>query len=368
MKRAKTSDGKILVALSGGVDSAVAAMLLKNQGCEVVGVFLRLFSGKKNRDAFGKAKKIAKALNIKLISIGAGQAFKKKVIDYFLESYKKGITPNPCVVCNKEIKFRLLIKLAKKYKANYIATGHYARIKEFQIPNFKFQIKSKFQNPKLRITNCKLLEAADKKKDQSYFLYKLTQRELAKTIFPLENYTKDEVKKIAKKLKLPVEKSESQDVCFIDKDISSFLKKHLRLKPGNIINEEGNILGKHQGLALFTIGQRKGLEIGGTGPYFVTEKKLGRNELVVSNNPADPSLSKKIFGIEKPNWIAGDLKFPSKAKVRIRYQAPLFDAIIKKDKRGSIKVSLKKPLRSLTPGQSAVFYRGEEALGGGIIS
>ncbi len=335
---------KVLIALSGGVDSAVSAALLKKQGFQIVGVFFRFFDGSSAKKSLSKAKKVAESLDIDLEVVDVRKEFKKKIVDYFIDSYKKGVTPNPCVVCNKEMKFRSLFELLKKFDANLVATGHYAR------------------NDKL-----KLLEAKDKTKDQSYFLYKLNQKELAKIIFPLGDYRKVEVKKIAKKMKLPIfGDEESQDVCFLaDSGINQFLQKNIRPKPGNIVDEKGSVLAKHKGLPFYTIGQRKGIEIGAAGPYFVIGKNSRKNELVVSNDPKK-LLARKFF-VNKVNWINKETKLPLSAQIQIRYHAEKISAIIKSSKSGKLIVETKKPLRAVTPGQSAVFYKNKEVLGGGII-
>ncbi|MDD3487391.1 MAG: tRNA 2-thiouridine(34) synthase MnmA [Candidatus Moranbacteria bacterium] len=337
---------KVLIALSGGVDSAVAAALLKKQGFDTAGVFF-VFGpwGEKTADV----RNIAKKIGIPLEVIDARKQFREKIIDYFIESYKKNITPNPCIVCNKEMKFGLMFELLKKHKADFIATGHYAK----KVKIFK---KSFY----------KLCESYDKQKDQSYFLHKLTQKQLAKIIFPLGELEKREVKKIAKKMHIPVDANkESMDVCFLQGiGINDYLKKYLKAKPGNIVDEEGNILGKHRGLPFYTFGQRKGLAIGGEGPYFVVGKNSRRNELVVSNNPK--KLLKKSFFLAEANWIRPDLKFPLRARAQVRYHTEKIPAIIKKTEK-NFEVVGEKNFPAPTPGQSAVFFNKDEVLGGGVI-
>jgi len=324
---------------------------------------------KRDNKFLKRAKEVAEKLNIPLYEINVVREFKRKVIDYFLGAYEKGLTPNPCVVCNKEIKFGVLLDLLKKSRADYVATGHYACIKEFQISNFKFQIKSQIPSQKSK-TAYRLFKAKDRNKDQSYFLYRLSQKDLAKAIFPLGDYKKSEVKQLAKKFDLPVlESEESQDICFLaGEEIAEFLRRHLKIKSGDIIDETGRVLGRHKGLPFYTIGQRKGIEIGGSGPYFVVSKNIRRNELVVTNNVKSPTLLKKEFWIRNANWLAGELKLPQKVKVKIRYRAPSFNAIIKLKKMGKYKIICNQPQRAITPGQSAVFYKSEEVLGGGMIT
>ncbi len=342
----------------------MTAAILKRRGFEVVGVFFDLGDwgnrGKKN------AKKIAKRLKILLRVVDARKEFKKKVIDYFVSSYKKGLTPNPCVVCNKEIKFRLLFDLLKKIRDDYVATGHYARIKKHQSGKSKSDFSLSRQVGKFLKVG--LFEARDKTKDQSYFLYRLAQKDLAKIIFPLGNRKKSEVKKIAKKMKLPVLESESQDICFLaGKSVNDFLKKKIGCRVGDIRDIGGKFLGKHKGLPFYTIGQRKGIEIGGIGPFWVIRKNVEKNELLVTND--SEKLLVKKFEISKANWINPRTKFPFRAKVQIRYRANKIPAIIKSTGRpGRLAIEAKESLRAATPGQSAVFYRNNEVLGGGIIS
>lgn len=356
MKNFSKKRKKILVALSGGVDSSVAAKLLKEQRYNVLGVYF-IFTKQIWKSNF-QVKKIAKKLGIPLKIIDVRKQFKKRVIDYFLNAYRNGQTPNPCVVCNKEIKFRLLFDLMKKEKADFISTGHYARIKVRPFPSSTFYRRIS-QGPAL-------FKAKDKTKDQSYFLYRLNQRDLAKIVFPLGNYKKSEVKKIAKKVNLPVAENESQDICFLaNQDINYYLSKYIKPKPGDVVDKKGNVLGKHKGLSFYTIGQRKGIEIGGTGPYWVMEKNIQKNELVVTNNSKE--LFTKKFQINETNWIKQKLKFPLRAEVQIRYRAKKVSAIIRKMGKERWEVRSKKPLRAVTAGQSAVFYKKGEVLGGGTI-
>ena len=339
---------KVVVAMSGGVDSAVAAALLKRAGFEVVGVFIKFWAEKdksgciKNRccspESERRARLTAEKLKIPFYVLNFEKEFKKKVVDYFLKNSKIGLTPNPCVVCNKEIKFGLLFKKAISLNADYIATGHYARLKDG-----------------------KLLKAKDKNKDQSYFLWKLNQKVLKKTLFPIGDYLKPEIRSLAKKFRLPVNGlPESQEICFIQTSISDFLIKHLKLKPGQIVDSKAKVLGGHQGLAFYTIGQRKGIGLAG-GPYYVLDKDMKKNNLIVTRNEKD--LYKKEMSFRKASWILGqEPKLPLKVMAKIRYRHKPGSAILKKDK-----VIFSNPQRAVTPGQSVVFYKGQELLGGAII-
>lgn len=332
---------RALVAMSGGVDSSVAAALLKRDGYEVAGIFMRVndFS----RDSELRAKKVAKILRIKLNIVDLRKEFKKKVIDHFLQEEKVGRTPNPCVVCNKEIKFGLLLERAKKLGADFLATGHYAIQKDGR-----------------------LFVAKDKNKDQSYFLNRLGQDQLKRVLFPVGSYTRAEVEKMAEKFSLPFSGvKKSMEVCFIPKTTEEFLKKHLKQKSGEIVNLNGQVLGKHRGLALYTIGQRKGIGLSG-GPFYVIAKNQKKNELIVSKNEKD--LFRKEILLEDVSWISGkEPKLPLKIEVKIRYRTSAVLAILDKLSVKSYKLSFSHPVRAVTPGQSAVFYRGEELLGGGII-
>jgi len=350
MRKSKSKNKRVIVAMSGGVDSSVAAALLKRDGFDVVGVFMKLWPSFDEK----RAQRVAKKLGIPFYVFNFEKEFKKRIVDYFLEEYKKGRTPNPCVVCNKEIKFNLLFK---KLKTDYIATGHYTRLR-WEIPN-----------PKSQIPNYKLLKGKDKNKDQSYFLWKLNQKILKHALFPIGDYTKSEVRKLAKKFKLPVlDIPESQEVCFIQTTTVDFLKKHLKLRPGKIINTKGKIIGEHHGLWFYTIGQRKRIELS-EGPFYVLDKDIKRNLLIVTQNEKD--LYKKELIAKNINWIAGrQPKFPLKVMAKIRYRHKLASAVVDRNK-----VVFRKRQRAVTSGQSVVFYlprrqagKGQELLGGGIIS
>ncbi len=364
---------KVVVAMSGGVDSSVAAALLKKQGFDVIGIFMKFWKEGKAREnrccsveSEKLARAVAKQIGIPFYVLNAEKEFKKEVVDYFLKEYKKGSTPNPCVVCNKEIKFGLLIKKALSLGADFVATGHYAKT---SLGNKLFSGRG-YPSPTFvgvdpnlqKVCLPRLFAAKDKEKDQSYFLWQLSQEQLKHVLFPVGNYKKPEVRALAKKLKLPTAQTpESQEICFIQKDTNEFLKKYLKTKPGDVVDKTGKVLGRHQGLWFYTIGQRKGLEIP-QGPYYAVKKDFENNTLVVSKDEKD--LSGKELILEDVNWVSGKApKFPAKIKVKIRYKSNLSDAVV--DKNNKLKFS--KPQKAITQGQSAVFYKGEELLGGGVI-
>lgn len=368
---------KIIVGLSGGVDSSVAAALLKKDGWDVVGVFIA-----QNDADTSDVTKVCERLEIPLKIVDARKRFEKDVIDYFLKEYAVGRTPNPCVFCNENFKFKILFEEADELGANYVATGHYARITKIQDAGHKQIPKSKFQiSNKLKIKNYKLQAAKDKNKDQSYFLYRLKQKELSRLIFPLGEYEKTEVRALAKKEGLPVyTKSESQDICFLaGLTTEEFLRKNLKkLKKGKIMDEAGNVLGEHGGLALYTLGQRKGINIGGIGPYYVLAKDYKTNTLVVTNDPGQLSLFSKTAILEQATFPSGKPRFPARFWARTRYRNPLAYATIKPrmtscetrnaKHQAEYEMEFEESQRAVTPGQSCVFY-GEygEVIGGGIV-
>jgi tRNA-specific 2-thiouridylase len=351
--------------MSGGVDSSVAAVLLKKQGYDVSGVFMRLnnFSKKSEQDA----RKVAKKLNMPFFVWDFQKEFKKKVIDYFIDEYQCGHTPNPCVECNKFIKFGILLEKAKKMGFDYLATGHYCRLKpEFPITNNQFPIKSQ---PSKNKNSRQLLKAKDEKKDQSYFLWQLNQKQLAYILFPIGDYKKEEVRKMAKKMKLPVfDKRDSQEVCFIkNADTCGFLKVHINIKKGLIITTNGEKIGEHEGLAYYTIGQRKGIKISGSKAFYVVAKDYKKNILIISENEKD--LFKKEIIVDRVKWVSSP--FIGECQVKIRSTAKPVTATIKKISTKSSswrnKIIFKIPQRAIASGQSAVFYQGNKLLGGGII-
>lgn len=353
---------KVVIGLSGGLDSSVALFLLKKQGYQPIGVSLKfsVWPNKKNlcrenlcctRDSFILAKNLCRKLKVPYYLIDCQKEFKKIVISYFIKELKMVRTPNPCIVCNKKLRFPKLFQLARKFGADYVSTGHYARIGLSRAKKGCFL----------------LLKAKDKSKDQSYFLYTLKQNQLARLIFPLGNLTKDEVKEIAEKEKIKYTKRESQDFCFVaNQSLIDFLKAELGINPGPIYDTHDNFLGNHQGLHFYTIGQRKGLSLG--KKYWVCALDKKRNALIVTDNEKD--LLKKELKLKNVNWIVGKRpKLPIKIKAKIRYQQKPASAILSYDNKSKIyNLKFKIAQRAITPGQSCVFYKKDICLGGGVIN
>jgi len=415
MKSQPKKTTTVYVAMSGGVDSSVAVALLKKHGFKVVGVFMKMWNPEGN-DQFQTSNfesnsnsriqnsaqdlciwkqeredaiRVASVLDVPLLTWDFSREYGKKVAKYMVDAYRKGITPNPDVMCNKEIKFGLFLKKALKEGADYIATGHYARLKrndQFRISNSKSIPNSRIQNSdiysKFKTQNSKfcLLQAKDRNKDQSYFLWTLTQKQLGHCLFPIGDYTKPQVRALAKKFKLPVaEKKDSQGICFVGElDMHDFLTRYIKHKPGKIILSSrsdlsspqgrtlrGCIIGEHDGVYYYTIGQRHGLDIkDGGGPYFVTGKDLKKNIIYVGSEK--DLLSKKAV-VKDINWIGGKPKSPARLDVKIRYRSESVTArLVFLDSLFVLNFSC--PVRAITPGQSVVFYKGEEMLGGGIIT
>ncbi len=351
---------RVLVAMSGGVDSSVAAQLLKDQGYLVAGIFLHFWkeeiagAEKENRccslESLLDAKAVAAKIGIPLYTFDFSQPFKKAVVDNFLAEYAAGRTPNPCVVCNKEIKIGRLLKYARRLGFDYVATGHYLKLQKIG-------------------REVRLCKARDKNKDQSYFLYTFTPEELKHLLFPLGNYTKPQVRKLAEKFGLKVAaKPESQDICFLSGSHNNFLKRHLSLKRGDIRRlETGEKIGEHEGLPLYTIGQRRGL-VGGTGPYYVARFDYRRNILYVVKNWNEKILYQDHLEAKRVNWLSGrESKRAFRCQAVIRYGHPAVSCSVEPQGRGRYLVKFTKPQRAVTPGQSVVFYDKARVLGGGVI-
>ncbi len=350
---------KIYVAMSGGVDSSTAAALLKKQKYDITGVFVKgwmpegMACGWKNerRDAIRVAAKIG----IPLLTFDFSKEYEKKVVGYMKKEYAEGRTPNPDVMCNKYIKFGLFLEKALKMGADYIATGHY--VKKSEARNSKYE------------TNFKLQISKDLNKDQSYFLWTLAQEQLKYCLFPIGNYTKPEVRKMARKFDLPTaEKKDSQGLCFVgDLDFAMFLRKIIPKKQGEIKTADGKIVGRHDGVHFFTIGQRHGLKAAGKSPYYIVDKDLKNNVLIVAEKKDENKFYKKEVVIDEVNWISGNPpNFSKKYSTRIRYRQPLQECKLLVT-RYSLLITFDAPQRAATPGQSLVMYSGSEMLGGGII-
>ncbi len=359
MKASSANPERVVVAMSGGVDSSVAAALLKAQGYQVTGMMMRLWSesGREvdNRcctpDAMAQARRVAAILGIPFYVIDAKQPFQEIVLESFLSGYAQSITPNPCLVCNRKIRWGFLLQQALESGAQYLATGHYVRLS--QDDSGRYQIR----------------QAVDPGKDQSYVLHVLNQDKLAHAKFPIGEYTKVEIRQLASHYGLPVaHRPDSQDLCFLgDEDYRDFLRRNLPdvAKMGPILNRKGEVIGQHQGLAFYTIGQRKGLGIASPEPLYVIEKKPTENGLVVGRLE---ELGKRDCLCEPFNWIAGAPPAQSfRAQVKIRYTAsPTWGALTILENR-QVQIHFDQPLRDITPGQAAVAYDEEVCLGGGLI-
>lgn len=350
----------VVVAMSGGVDSSVAAVLLKEQGFEVTGMMLRLWSepGKEdsNRcctpDSMSMARRVAARLDIPFYTIDAKDIFRKTVVQSFLDGYARAETPNPCLACNRHIRWEFLLNHALALGADYMATGHYVR---------------------LNITEdgtCQLLRAVDPAKDQSYVLSVLNQAQLQKALFPVGAYLKEEIRRIAQQHGLSVAKRpDSQDLCFLaGEDYRNFLQRNAPeiLKPGEIVNRRGEAIGRHNGLANYTIGQRKGLGLASPVPLYVLGKSAAENRLLVGTQ--DELGSGELLAA-RVNWQAGAApSAPFQAEVKTRYTAkPASGLVTPLDNGNRVKILFDVPQRDLTPGQAAVFYNGDQVLGSGII-
>jgi len=346
---------RIAVALSGGVDSAVAAALLKNQGNEIIGVTLRLFKQNSSANSrcsepgLGDAKAVARHLGIPHYVFDVSSEFSKYIIGNFASEYLKCRTPNPCVRCNAYIKFGVLLKKIRSLGADRLATGHYANIKE--TPG-----------------GYELSKARDKTKDQSYFLYRLKQSQLKNILFPLAGYAKEQVRRLAGKFKLPVaDKADSQEICFLPAgDYRDFLtaKYAARLIPGRIKDKCGRLLGQHRGLAFYTIGQREGLGISLGYPAYVTGLDYGRNELYVGKRQ---DACKREFIVSPVYFVLTPVKNKVVLKIRVRYNQKEQLAVIRPSAKNSLRVTFKNRQFAITCGQSAVFYKGDTIIGGGVI-
>lgn len=354
---------KIAVAMSGGGDSSVAAALLKGEGHDIIGVTMLLQPQAKREpdgngdgggglDAVADARKVAHRLGIPHHVMNFRDIFARKVIADFCQEYRRGRTPNPCIRCNRYIKFGALLERAREMGADFIATGHYARIEPDEA------------------TGAYLLKKGiDARKDQSYFLCRLTREQLRHTLFPIGSYTKDRVREMAGELGLPVAaRPESQEICFIpDDDYPGFLKGYIpqAVAPGPILDEQGTVLGQHRGITGFTIGQRQGLGIAAREPLYVTAIEPERNAVVVGTREA--TYGRELIASDL-NWIAvAPPQHPLKVKAKVRYRHPEAEALVTPRDTDSVYVKFTEPQMAITPGQAIVFYEGDTVIGGGTI-
>lgn len=352
---------KVVMAMSGGVDSSVAAALLQEAGYEVIGITMELQAQEKESvpgdccslDTVQDARQVAEKLAIPFAVVNFREVFEKQVIAYFTAEYLRGRTPNPCIACNQHLKFSALLQKALDLEADYLATGHYVKI-----------AYSKVRERYL------LYRGEDKQKDQSYVLYNLTQRQLAHTLFPLGQYTKPQIREKAAQLGLKVaDKPESQEICFIpDDDYKRFLVERVgtgALRPGKFVNTKGEVLGQHQGLPFYTVGQRKGLGLALGYPVFVVALNPLENTVVVGK---EEEVFQKGLLARDNNYLAlAKLEEPLKVQAKIRYGAEPAEAVITPEAEGRVKVIFETPQRAITPGQSVVYYQGDLVVGGGII-
>lgn len=348
----------VLVGLSGGIDSAVAAKLLLAAGFDVFGIHLHLWQENKKiiRTREAQVKKVAQQIGIPLLIIDAQKDFQKYVVKYFLQELKCGLTPNPCVECNYYVKFRLLNDLAHQLEADYIATGHYAK---------KIAAYHKMPNGTKKPI-FKILKAKDKNKDQSYFLWRLNQKLLQKIIFPLGDFTKEEVQIMARKWHLDFKKiTESQDLCFVN-DLEKFIHQSLKPRSGPIIDATNHqIIGQHKGLAFYTIGQRRHIHLPAAEPYYVVDKNPQKNILYVATASRLKYFQTDKVILKKINFIGPKPNLPLDCEVKLRYRTKPLKAQLIHQKFYALR--LQKPVFGITPGQSAVFYHRQELIGGGII-
>ena len=353
---------KVVVGMSGGVDSSVAACLLKEQGYDVIGVTMQIWQDEEpskteenggccGLSAVDDARRVAQVLDIPYYVMNFKSEFQQNVVDYFVSEYLSGRTPNPCIACNRYVKWESLLKRSMDIGADYIATGHYARVE--QLPNGRYAIRN----------------SVTSRKDQTYALYNLTQFQLAHTLMPIGDYTKDEIRKIAIEHHLPVaSKPDSQDICFVsDGNYAGFIETREPDKvpgPGSFVSEDGTVLGTHKGIIHYTVGQRKGLGLSMGHPVFVSQLRPETNEVVIS----DADVFQSELFCNQINFMGmEDLKEPRRVWAKVRYAHQGEWGLVEKTKEDEIHVTFENPVRAITPGQAVVFYDGEYVMGGGTI-
>lgn len=346
---------KVVVGLSGGVDSSVAAYLLKKQGYDVIGVTMHMWQPEGDFSepaSVADARKVAETLEIPFYVCDFKEVFEEKVMNYFVDEYLQGRTPNPCTTCNRYVKWEALLARAKELGADYIATGHYARI--IQLPNGRYSIKT----------------SATSSKDQTYALYNLTQEQLAHTLMPVGEYSKDEIRQIAAEANIPVaQKKDSMEICFIpDNDYASFIEKKAGEKvpgQGNFVTIDGTVIGQHKGITHYTIGQRKGLNLSMGHPVFVTKICARTGDVVIGKN--EDVFSNTLI-CDKVNFMGMEnLEEPRKVMAKIRYAHKGDICLLERLDDNRIKCTFENPVRAITPGQAVVFYEQDYVLGGGTI-
>jgi tRNA-specific 2-thiouridylase len=368
-------EGRVAIAMSGGVDSSVAAAILKEAGCDLVGFSMQLWDQRRNLPAGNSiqpgrccsiedlydAREVAARLGIPYYVVDFQKEFEQTVVKNFVENYRNGLTPSPCVLCNSHMKFDQLVRMAEEIQAPRVATGHYARV-AWDEQSGRYL----------------LWQARDCNKDQSYFLFELKQSQLAKAVFPLGDLDKQQVRQIARKYDLPVaDKPESQEICFIpDGDYAAFVERYYKevagpsgakaFSPGRIVDSEGRVMGTHPGIHHFTIGQRRGLGIAHAEPLYVLEIRPEENTVVVGERS---QLGRSRCRVERPNWISIEgLDEPIRVHAKIRSRHKEAPALIAPAENGSIEVVFDSPQPAISPGQACVFYQSEKVVGGGWIS